>query len=122
MITGVIIAESLRTGTSLTHDPKLSIRRLDRLEREDAAPGQPKTWTQLESEADEAGAEQLAEALADMLTGPGWYADFHSDTEIFVMIPGRIFRYPAGDKNGRELALAHGRQSGVPESQLDWPW
>lgn len=52
---------------------------------------------------------------------PGWYADFRSPTETFVVFPGRIFRYPRGEVTGRAAAEAHGRILGVPGSQLDWP-
>ena len=39
----------------------------------------------------------------------------------FVVFPGRIFRYPRGDRAGRAEAEAYGRQLAIPETQLDWP-
>jgi hypothetical protein len=36
-------------------------------------------------------------AFAEVLDQPGWYADFHSPAESFVVFPGRIFRYPRGE-------------------------
>ena len=51
----------------------------------------------------------------------GWYCDFRSPTETFVVFSERVFRYPRGDTVGRSEAEAHARSVGVPESQLDWP-
>lgn len=55
-----------------------------------------------------------------MAESGGWYANFSSATEVFVIHHGRIFRYPRGDAEGRAMAQAHGRLVGVPEPQLDW--
>jgi hypothetical protein len=51
---------------------------------------------------------------------PGWYVNFSSASETFVVYHGHVFRYPRGDAAGRAAAQAHGRAVGVPESQLDW--
>jgi hypothetical protein len=69
---------------------------------------------------DDIHAVALAEALKGVLDKPGWYADFHNEREIFVVFPGRVFRYSRGDKAGRSEAQAYGRGLGVPEPQLDW--
>jgi hypothetical protein len=74
----------------------------------------------LNFEAGEAEAEKLAQAFADALDQPGRYVDFESPTESFVIFPGRIFRYPRGDKAGRAEAQAYGRRLAIPEPQLDW--
>ena len=60
----------------------------------------------------------LSGALDERL---GWYCDFRSATETYVVFSQRVFRYPRGDAPGREEAEAHARSVGVPESQLDWP-
>jgi hypothetical protein len=119
MIEGTLIAESLRAGTNL-ENLKLTIRKISRYRAQGSTPGQPDIWTVLDFEADEAGAGKLAQALCDALDQPGWYADFRSPAESFVVFPGRIFRYPRGDQAGRAEAQAHGRQLAIPESQLDW--
>ena len=62
----------------------------------------------------------LARAFADVLDGPGWYANFQSPATSFVVFPGKIFRYPRGDPAGRAEAQAYGRQLAIPEPQLDW--
>jgi hypothetical protein len=69
-------------------------------------------------EADSSDA--LATDLSEVPLFPSWYANWSSDTEATIVFPGRIFRYSRGDQAGREEAPASGRQSGVPEHQLDW--
>ena len=56
-----------------------------------------------------------------MLAGPGWYVNFQSPAESFIVFPGRIFRYPRGDAAGRAGAQAYGRRLAIPGPQLDWP-
>lgn len=121
MIEGVLIAESLRAGTNL-EDLKLTVRKVSRLRPEDTAAEQPKIWTLLEFEADEAEADELARVFADALDDqPSWYVDFRSPAETFVVFPGCIFRYPRGDGARRAEVQAYGRQLAIPETQLDWP-
>lgn len=82
---------------------------------------QPPHWTLLWFEADEADAHPLAEALADALdANGGWYADFHSDSEVTVVFAGRVFRYHSGDRAERAKVADYARSVAVPEEQLDW--
>lgn len=120
MLEGTLIAESLRLGAVLEGVPLL-VRRISKHAPTRAAVYQPDVWTHIHFEVDERDAEDLAEALADVLSRPAWYADFRSDEEIFVVFPGRIFRYPRGDLGERERAQEHARKMGVPSYQLDWP-
>jgi hypothetical protein len=119
MIEGTLIAESLRIETNL-ENLNLTVRKISRYRAQGTTPDQPGIWTTLDFEADEAGARELAEAFADALDQPGWYVNFESPTESFVVFPGRIFRYPRGDQAGRAAAQGHGRQLAIPEPQLDW--
>jgi hypothetical protein len=121
VIAGVLIAESLRNGARLEGVP-LTVRGIARDDAGDTDAGQPLTWTFIEFEAPLDGAEGLASALSRALDKRlGWYCDFRSPTETFVVFAERVFRYPRGDKDGRSAAEAHARSMGVPESQLDWP-
>jgi hypothetical protein len=84
--------------------------------------GQPVAWTFFDFEADDDDAARLADALERVLEMQGgWYCDFRSDTETFVVFAGRTFRYPRGDERGRAAAADYGRSVGVSEEQLDWP-
>lgn len=136
MISGRIIAESLKPGADLRLDD-LHLTRLGRHdvsastlpadERTDAghngvAEGQPTIWTFIDFEAPTDLADQLAQSLAEALEPTlGWYADFTiDDTERAVIFANRIFRYRIGDAAGRAEAAAWGRAAGTPEHQLDW--
>ncbi len=119
MLEGTLIMESLRTGARLDN-LKLTARRISRYRPGSLAPGQPVTWTSLDFEAAPADAEELARMFAEVLDEPGWYANLQSAAESFVVFPGRIFRYPRGDSDGRARAQAYGRQLAIPEPQLDW--
>ena len=66
-------------------------------------------------------ADQLAEQLSSVLEAHGgWYADFHSDSQVVVLFAGRIFRYQRGDKIERSNVADYARSVAVPEEQLDW--
>jgi hypothetical protein len=94
---------------------------MSRIEAGTAADGQPRHWTLLEFEAAQSDAGPLAEALAGCLapTG-GWYVNFNTSAEAFVVFAGQVFRYPRGDAAGRDKAKEYARSAGVPEAQLDW--
>ena len=120
MLTGTLIGESIRANAPLTGVP-LTVTEIRRDEVPDPAPGQPSTFTVIAFSAPDGAADQLAAALAHSLSARGgWYCDFRTDTESFVVFAGRIFRYPRGDQAGRAAAVEYGRSAGVPEHQLDW--
>ena len=82
---------------------------------------QPRRWTFIGFEMDDQLAATVADALAGVLDDAGgWYCNFSTASEAWVVYPGRVFRYPIGDVAGRAEAQAHGRALGVPEPQLDW--
>ncbi|WP_432839427.1 hypothetical protein [Dactylosporangium sp. CA-092794] len=121
MITGCVIAESLRPG-AVFDPPGVRIRRIARLDVAASARGsQPAVWTAIDFAADDDAAEAVAERLAGCLSAEGgWYADFRAGDEHVVVFAGAVFRYRVGDAAGRAAAVAHGRAAGVPEHQLDW--
>ncbi|HST80356.1 MAG TPA: hypothetical protein VLL08_01305 [Kineosporiaceae bacterium] len=119
MLKGGLIGESLRSGLNLDDVP-LTVHRIERISARDPVGGQPGVWTLVTFTADEECAETIAERFSSALDGPGWYIDFHTDTEVFVVFPNRVFRYPKGDRLGRAAAVDYGRAGGVPDSQLDW--
>lgn len=121
VVTGVLIAESLRVGSSLD-DVRLTVESISRADAGDETIGQPRTWTLITFEAPIESAGKLARALSARLEPTlGWYCDFRSPDETFVVFAGRVFRYPRGDMESRAKVVAYGRQVGVPEPQLDWP-
>jgi hypothetical protein len=120
-VSGALIGESLRVGATLEGVP-LRIEKIVRADCGDVAAGQPLTWTFLEFEVDvddvELWTQKLSAVLDDRL---GWYCDFRSPEETFVVFAGKVFRYPRGDSAGRTRAAEHARSVGVPEAQIDWP-
>src|SRR5262245_24605052 len=121
VVVGTLIAESLRVGAVIEGIP-FTTTKVVRADAGDAAAGQPVTWTFVHFEAPESAAERLARALESALEGSGgWYCDFRSDDETFVVFADRTFRYRRGDPAGRDEAAEYGRSVGVPAAQLDWP-
>jgi hypothetical protein len=120
MLTGALIAESLRPGATL-EDLHLVVTRISRFRPAGTSSDQPDTWTLIEFEAPEATGDLLASVLAAALDAPGWYADFRSPAESWVVFPRQVFHYRRGDATGRAEAVEHGRTLGIPEGQLDWP-
>jgi hypothetical protein len=120
MLTGTLIAESLRVGTTLS-DLRLAVSEIRRLAPGDTSPDQPAEWTLLEFTAPDTDASALADAFAGaLLAEGGWYADFRTSAETYVIFADRVFRYPRGDQAAREEAKSYGRTVSVPEPQLDW--
>lgn len=120
MYEGVLIAESLRPGVALD-DLHLVVRALRRVAPSEPTGAQPAVWTLLDFQVTGADVDGLVAALADALDRPGWYADLRSVDETVVVYPGRVFRYPRGDADGRAAAVAHGRELEIPDAHLDWP-
>jgi hypothetical protein len=118
---GVLLGESLRPDAVLDSIP-LTVTKIYRAALGMAEAGQPVLWTVLEFEVAGDRATELAGALSRVLADEGgWYCDFRSAGEVFVVFAGQVFRYPRGDYAGRAAAEAYGRSRGVPEAQLDWP-
>ena len=123
MLKGTIILESLRENASISGF-QFVVREIGRgrpkLSPQQVAAGFPSVWSAMEFELGEEMAENLAKSLSHALNPIGWYANFSSQGETFIVYPGRIFRYPRGDPAGRAAAQAFGRTLGIPEHQLDW--
>ena len=118
---GALLGESLRPGAVLDGIP-LTVTKIYRAALGNAEAGQPELWTVIEFEVSVDRACELAESLSRLLLADGgWYCDFRSADEVFVVFSGRIFRYPRGDRAGRARVEEYGRSVGVPEAQLDWP-
>jgi hypothetical protein len=114
---GTLIGESVRVGAELEGIP-LTVTRVVRARVAD----EPELWTFIDFEVAADLAADLAEALSRVLErDSGWYCDFRSDDEVFVVFSDRVFRYRRGDRVARSAVEDYARSMGVPESQLDWP-
>ena len=120
-VSGGLIAESLRTGSTLD-GVNMTMTKLSRADVGNVEAGQPRTWTFIDFQIADDDVPNLAAALERSLSGVGgWYCDFRTDAETFVVFAGRTFRYPRGDDAGRAAAATYALSVGVPEEQLDWP-
>jgi hypothetical protein len=122
VIRGTIILESLRVDASLTGFRMVVTevgRGRPKLSPEQVAAGIPELWCGVDFELEDEKAGELVIALSAALA-PGWYANFCSATETFIIYPGRTFRYPRRDPARRAEAHAYGRTLGIPDHQLDW--
>lgn len=121
MLTGALLAESLRVGAVFEVPGVVLTRVVRRDVSGSATSAQPSVWTFLELEAPDEVADQLADALAgSLLAEGGWYASFTVGDEHVVVFAGRIFRHERGDRSRRAEAEAYARQVGVPPHQMDW--
>jgi hypothetical protein len=121
MAKGTLIGESPRVGESL-EGVGLRVAKVFRVKAGDEQPDQPLIWTFIEFEVPDSDAEKLASALRDVLDPQfGWYCDFRSVDNAFVVFSGRVFRYRRGDEAGRAEAEGYARSVGVPVTQIDWP-
>lgn len=124
MASGALIAESLKVGSSL--DVPVHVSRIERVALDDLSSSQreagiPSTWTLLHFTVADPDVEALAEALAEALDEYGWYVDFATDVETFVIFSGRVFRYPTQDRSARREVEEYAMSVGVPRHQLDRP-
>ena len=120
MLQGTLIAEGLNPGAVV--DVQLTVSRISRRDVGDIDAGQPRCWTFLEFHGSADQAAVLADRLENALQpSGGWYCDFHTEAETFVVFADATFRYPRGDQQDWSNAAAHARSVGVRRSQLDWP-
>jgi hypothetical protein len=118
---GVLIAESISKDNPFD-GVELQVRKISRSDVGEVNAGQPLTWTFIEFEVDDQVVTDLSEALSRSIEpSGGWYCDFRTDEETFVVFSGRVFRYPRGEAESRVEAEAYGQSVGVPQVQLDWP-
>jgi len=114
---GTLIGESLRAGTELEGIP-LTVTKVSRVRADD----EPQLWTLIYFDVTAARAAGLAKVLSRVLERDGgWYCDFRSDDEVFVVFCDRVFRYQRGDRTARSTVEDYARSMGVPEARLDWP-
>jgi hypothetical protein len=114
---GLILKESLEDTRVLD---LLHITRTETWQVSNAAQHQPAAWTALSFEANESQADSLARHMSRSLKAEGWYVNASTATHVYVIFPGKVFKYRKGDTAQRETAKRYGRSLSIPESQLDW--
>ncbi len=117
MLKGLLLKESL---TDLRVLDRFCIAQTETWNVSNAADYQPKVWTAISFEVDDAEADTVIEELSHVLKSPGWYIDARQADRVIVIFPGRVFRYLRGDQSGKAEAQAYAQASGIPISQIDW--
>jgi hypothetical protein len=116
MFTGLLLEESLADESVLA---TLRVTKTEVWEVSNAVDWQPKQWTAISFEGDDEQANAVADALSQALK-PAWYANCSTETHMFVVFIGRVFKYVRGDELARAEAQRYAVSVGVPESQVDW--
>jgi hypothetical protein len=114
---GVLIKESLEDETILE---QINVTSSTDFDQPEPSPDQPSHWTLMWFEGSDSEADSVAESLSRALKPRGWYVDFSTSTHKFVVLPGKVFNYRLGDKDGEAAAKEFARTVGVPGRQLDW--
>jgi hypothetical protein len=114
---GVLIKESLEDETILE---QINVTSSTDFDQPEPSPDQPSHWTLMWFEGSDSEADSVAESLSRALKPRGWYVDFSTSTHKFVVLPGKVFKYRLGDKDGEAAAKEFARTVGVPDRQLDW--
>lgn len=117
MFAGLLLKESL---SDLGVLDRLTIIKTENWDVPHAAEFQPKVWTAISFEADDAAADSIAEELSRVLKAPGWYIDARLAEWVYVIFPRRVFKYRRGEQAGRAQAQEHALASGIPPGQIDW--
>jgi hypothetical protein len=100
MLTGLLFKES---PSDLSGLDRLNITKTETWNVPNAAEFQPKVWTAISFEADDATADVIAEELSRVLKASGWYIDAR-----------------CGDPVNKVEAQTYAQVIGIPPSQINW--
>ena len=81
---GGLLKESLNDETVLE---RLQVTNTSEFEQREPSPDQPRRWTAIFFEGHEDEADEIAEELSRALKPRGWYADFSTASDKFVVLP-----------------------------------
>ncbi len=114
---GVLLKESLADDGPLDLVDVVSVTMS---KHQNTVSSQPNWWTEVHFEADAERADEIAKRFSAALKPVGWYLHYWTDSDVFVVFPGRVFKYAKGGGSTTEEAVAYGISVGVPKHQLDW--
>lgn len=113
---GLLIKESLADTNVLE---LVSITNEETWQASNTAVYQPALWTAISFAVADDQADAIAGELSQALM-QGWYINASTAAHVYVLFPGKVFKYRKGDSLQRTKAKEYGRSLGIPESQLDW--
>jgi hypothetical protein len=114
---GLLLKESLADTNVLGF---LHVTKEETWQVNNAAPYQPNVWTAFSFETEEKQSDAIADKLSKALKAQGWYINASTETHVYVIFPGKIFKYPKGDIIAQGGAARYALSVGVPADQLDW--
>ena len=116
MFKGLLLRESLKDESILD---LVKVAKTEVWNVQNAVDWQPKRWMAISFEGESGRADEIAEAMSQAMK-PKWYANFSTETHVYVVFEDRVFKYAKGDAKARAEAQAYAISVGVPESQVDW--
>lgn len=116
MFKGLLLRESLKDESVLG---LVRVTKTEVWDVENAVDWQPKRWTAISFEGGSDRADEVAETMSRAMK-PAWYANFSTETHVYVVFEDKFFRYIKGDAETRAEAQVYAVSAGVPESQVDW--
>ena len=116
MFKGLLLRESLKDEGILD---LLRVIKTEVWDVQNAEGGQPERWTAISFEGESERADVVAEAMGHAIK-PEWYANFSTETRVYVVFANRVFTYSKGDAEARAEVEAYAISVGIPESQVDW--
>lgn len=116
MFRGLLLRESLKDEGILD---LVKVTKTEVWGVEDAVDWQPKRWTAVSFEGESDRADGVAEMMSRVMK-PAWYANFSTETHVYVVFEDRVFKYVKGDAKARAEAQSYAISVGIPESQVDW--
>lgn len=116
MLYGLLLKESLQDLKILD---ELRITKIETWNIQNPDPNQPPVWTAVSFETEDSQADALAAQLSRALKSEGWFIDAHTGALVYVIFPGKVFRYEKGNAEMRARAVQYGLGLGIPQRQLD---
>ena len=117
MFKGLLLRESLKDKGVLD---LVKVTKTEVWDVANAESGQPERWTAISFEGEGDQADTVAEAMGQAIR-PEWYANFSTETQVYVIFQDTVFTYQKGDGKARAEVEAYAISVGIPESQVDWP-
>lgn len=116
MFKGLLLRESLKDEGVLD---LVWVTKTEVWDVENAEGGQPERWTAISFAGESDRADEVAEAMSHVIK-PKWYANFSTETHVYVIFADKVFKYVKGDAQERAEAQVYAISVGIPESQVDW--
>ena len=116
MFKGLLLRESLQDERILE---LVQVTKTEVWNVANAEGGQPERWTAISFEGESERADVVAEAMGQAMR-PEWYANFSTETRVYVVFENRVYAYLKGDAKARAEVEAYAISVGIPESQVDW--